>query len=816
MSEDILQEAINDIAGGAAICFVGAGFSYGATDASAKKQVPSVEDICKEICQFPGLENDFGAQLADLAEFCYDSESLKQKLISLFIDRLTLCNPTASHFHIMKMPWRAVFTTNFDDVAEKALKESNPLVITPVSDARNLRSDRKPLYYLHGRALDLLESVMDPRLVVSETNYLNIREKNRNLYSAFENEVHSARRIFFIGYSIRDAEIATRLFAIKGIKAKSIVICGPSETPVTLNRLKKFGEIFPIGVDKFSDFLPDHSTIPSKKHDLHLLRFVDYIEPLPAKAEISGDDVERLILAGVFDYGAFANQQHKRPQNPEYCVPRAKHISSIFDSKVNRFFVTSDFGNGKNIFLKQITFEAHSKGYEVFSVSVQLPETLSELDTILSSTAKRLYIVDGIVRFRKVVRHIGRRLPSTSILVCSSGSIVDEADYGNITEELGGASREIDLNVLDSVELSDWDYLLERWGFWEERIKEDRDERLEFLRMRCGAENRSIVISIFKNSILSTKIDNIVRYFVEKNYEYSRSFIAILMNALCSNHVEWSRIVEWLDIDEYSLKRAVMSSPVGNFLSGTSRWYEFTSTELASFIFNDYDFDVEQIVDVYTKIVRETAYAANDPRGGSDARENLKELMRFRFLTRLFCHPSTGTSAINAVYQRLSSVPRIRNNDQFWLQYAMARMEVNDLENAEIYLNTAIGLAEKRGVDYSKYQIIDQQVRLIFRKNTPKNTSVNQSEIVKACSSIEKLLNTDENSIVHPLRSSKFILEFLEEKIDKLDTKSTDSIKNNIFLMRNKLPSGRLGKSQKGETDVIKKNLRSCALILEM
>ncbi|MCA2411538.1 SIR2 family protein [Rhizobium leguminosarum] len=196
IEDDILQEAINDICSGSAVCFVGAGYSWGATDASGAS-IPSVSDLCSEICKFPGMEDGVGAQLTDLAEFCQDDPTLKQRLITHLIKRLTHCSPSPAHKLVMGMPWRAVFTTNFDDVAERALAPLNPLVVTPVSDARNLRANRKPLYYLHGRALDLLEGVNDPGLVLSETNYLEIRQKNKNLYAALENEVHSASRIFF-------------------------------------------------------------------------------------------------------------------------------------------------------------------------------------------------------------------------------------------------------------------------------------------------------------------------------------------------------------------------------------------------------------------------------------------------------------------------------------------------------------------------------------------------------------------------------------------------------------------------------------------
>ncbi|WP_431673862.1 hypothetical protein [Rhizobium leguminosarum] len=369
--------------------------------------------------------------------------------------------------------------------------------------------------------------------------------------------------------------------------------------------------------------------------------------------------VDRMLLSGEFSYAAFATQQHHIHQSPEYCVPRTKHLNSVFDANVNRFIVSSDLGNGKSIFLEQLTFEAHSRGFEVFAVNTQLPEALAELDILLTSSAKRMYLIDGYARYRKAVKHIGKRLPASSVLVCAIAQSVDDLLHSEIAEDMCGAPREIDLNILDSAELAAWDGLLERWGFWEGRIQETRVDRLEFLRAQCGSENRSIVLSLFRETRLSRKIDEIVNYFLRQNPHHSKAFIAVLINALCQNHVDWPRITEWLEIDNAALKVDVLSSPVGDFMSGTSRWYEFTSTELASYILNHYDFAIDEMVEVYSKIVRETAYSADDLRGGFDARENLKELMRFRFLTKLFSSRGVGVTAINAVYRNRCSAPTL-------------------------------------------------------------------------------------------------------------------------------------------------------------
>jgi hypothetical protein len=189
--------------------------------------------------------------------------------------------------------------------------------------------------------------------------------------------------------------------------------------------------------------------------------------------------------------------------------------------------------------------------------------------------------------------------------------------------------------------------------------------------------------------------------------------------------------------------------------------------------------------------------------------------MKFRFLTRLFSGRQETDETILAVYQRLSNVPRIRNNDQFYLQYAMANMEVGDLEKADIYLETAIGLANKKGVNYSKRQILDQRVRLRFQKNSLSKTSFSKTEVAESISDLTNALNEKNEYVVHPLRSATLIYDFLDRWCDDLEPDLLERVNELIELMKSKLPKGNLIKSQKGETQRIRKSISDCSILLQ-
>lgn len=819
MEDERLIECIEHALSGSAICFLGAGFSTLARDSSGKLQVPGTFDLTEELWQRAGTPKEEGATLTDLADFFEMNgkiELLRQHLIS----RLTLTAPSEAQRNVLSLPWRAIFTTNFDDVVERCLNSTRIQVVSPGKSPTYIRTDLTPVYYLHGRALDLIESANDPRIVISESNYLYLKERNADTYASFVNEVHAASQIFFIGYSIKDADVAARILSFgESLRKKSLVVCGEGAGAVAISRLQKFGEVAPIGVEGISreiSLIRQRQPAVIGKPKLTFLRAADRVS---MKSEVTKDDVDRLILTGEFDASCFAAQEFGGQPDNLYCVSQTKRIDDVLTSIekfISRFLITSDIGNGKSTFLAQLTYRATDRGYLVYKITSAIPEIYSDIDQVLASTDRVMFVIDDLIRYRRIAEYIGKRLRAGASVVCATRDNFDSLTYQVASELLSGTVKEIALDALELDQLGAWDKLLERWGYWESRINLNVADRIQFLKTDCSSENRSIVISVFKSSQVSNKIDSIVRYFLNTNVKHMTSFVAILITSLCQKHVQWDQIVSWLRIDEDSFRAALKKEQIFDFLSGRREWYLFTSSQLADHIFRNYEFDRGTLVEVYTTIVRETAYSSSDVRSGQDSKENLKELMKFRFLSRLFGEGANSAGAIESVYSRLSKVPKIRSNDQFWLQYAMSCMEKGDLENAETYINTALGLASKKGAEYYDYQIVDQRVRLLLMKNARQGVKLSVDELQTAIADLSKSLSGNNPMLIYPMRSSTYILNLVDEKIDMLDAGTRSSLLQILNQMRDLLMEvTELPKSQRGETKILRENVRKARLVLQ-
>jgi hypothetical protein len=449
-------------------------------------------------------------------------------------------------------------------------------------------------------------------------------------------------------------------------------------------------------------------------------------------------------------------------------------------------------------------------------VASNLPETTKELEYLLARKSLQLFIVDDLPRLRPVAKFIAQRLPKLGLLVCGDRNVVSGEYEDDLEDTLHGQYACVELDELSASELQNWDKLLERWGFWGNQLDVADEDRLRFLREKCSGETRSIIVSLFNDSRLATKIRDVVAFFCNRHPRHRKAFIGLLIASLCQGHVSWHQIVDWLRIDEQALKRDIQSEALFDFTAGGRHWHSITSAQLAHHIFSTVDVGDDLLVGVYTTIVRETAYSSGDPRSGTDSDQNLKELMKYRFLTKLFGRTSESTAHIEAVYQRLSETPKIRKNDQFWLQYAMANIDLGRLPDAETYIGRAMQIADDRGPFYSKHQIVDQRARLLIKKNTQRSGDPNATEIDLAVKDLQSALSKSgpENAI-YPLRSAEYVDDLINAKGDKLSSSTRRSLEALLIGMQDTSSSGRLRKTGRGEQKKLDGCIKSALAVLK-
>lgn len=115
-----LVQAIKHILDGDAFLFTGAGFSIGAIAINGKPLLGS-HDLAKSICKLVDIpEDEETDMLSDAAQDYLDSGKSIEELILFLKSNFEIATTKDFHKTIANLPWRIIFTTNYDNIFELA------------------------------------------------------------------------------------------------------------------------------------------------------------------------------------------------------------------------------------------------------------------------------------------------------------------------------------------------------------------------------------------------------------------------------------------------------------------------------------------------------------------------------------------------------------------------------------------------------------------------------------------------------------------------------------------------------------------------
>ena len=168
-----LDEALELALDGHAVLFVGAGYSRGATNWLGQP-FKSAYELANHLALTAGLPEE--TPLDDAAEEfvnLHGEESLVRELKAEF----TVDEITSTQKQIAELPWRRIYTTNYDNVLEKAYSElhRNLKPVTLSAEAR-LRVDLASetlCVHLNGFVELLTRETIGSELKLTDTSYLS-------------------------------------------------------------------------------------------------------------------------------------------------------------------------------------------------------------------------------------------------------------------------------------------------------------------------------------------------------------------------------------------------------------------------------------------------------------------------------------------------------------------------------------------------------------------------------------------------------------------------------------------------------------------
>lgn len=210
-----LPSVIRDaICKGDVVLFLGAGANHGAVNREGRGALDG-EGLKNAICDkfLDGRLKDKPLHIvAEFAKNEADLRAVQDFIRDLFSD----INPEPYHQIIAKFRWKAIVTTNFDYVMEKAYQAESDAMqeMFPVvrdGDVRRLGKtvNTVPLLKLHG-SLDVIDDPKYPLILAAE-EYAKYRENRQELFGFFQDLARECH-VIFCGYDISDSNIAQILW----------------------------------------------------------------------------------------------------------------------------------------------------------------------------------------------------------------------------------------------------------------------------------------------------------------------------------------------------------------------------------------------------------------------------------------------------------------------------------------------------------------------------------------------------------------------------------------------------------------------------
>lgn len=506
LSEDIKKKKI--------VLFLGSGFAYNALHPQSKKPPLGKElgNLLSERFLNGNYKDSPLSFISDLAISQSNLFDVQEYIHSVFYD----FSPTKNHLKYASLPWKAIFTTNYDLILEKSFKELGIKTIQDLSVVYRNTPEQQifktpntvPYFKLHG-CISYINDQNLP-LILSSEQYLTHLLNRERLFKKFE-ELASDYSIIFIGYSNQDHNIRAilqKLEALKSARPRSYMV-SPNFTDIEISYWQE-RKITPIklGHEEFINQVSNNITDNDLKLSTYiqevdreienkfavsfkdnpptesLLNFLDHETEFIHSGMPLGDSIPKDFYKGVLKNWDPIIRSLDVRRKIEDRILTDLVLEDKFQKENEAFiFLLKGFaGSGKTVLLKRLAWEC-SLEFEKCCIYVK-PETSLRSKPILelfTYVKERIYIfIDNLLANEKQLIELIKKAEREQIPI----SIVTTERINQLNDEEsieGYVSKDYKLNYLLDTEVEILISKLEKHdslGHLKNKTKEQRKREL--------------------------------------------------------------------------------------------------------------------------------------------------------------------------------------------------------------------------------------------------------------------------------------------------------------------------------------------------
>lgn len=765
-----LNDAILHALNGDAVLFVGAGFSYDATNLENEDFLMG-DGLCKKLIEIGNLEKD--DDLAYISER-YIEEKGEDALIDVLKKQYLCKSYSDDHKTISNINWKRIYSTNYDNVIEKASldngKYRTPVVLSKKS--KNIINKNDVVIHINGYIENLSTDTLYSEFKLTRDSYTNGNLRESDWAFLLEDDLTNSKCIIFVGYSLEyDLDIQKLLATCKNLKERCFFITH-NPTRKTSHYMKKFGAIHDIALNGFAEKIrqayKNYNPLDVK---VNYTCFSEFDRNSFQLEKITDKDITQLLFNGTVNY----NQLIKGDKE-KYVIKRtcADNIVKQLQNKFDVIILHSDLGNGKTIFIEYLKNILSETG-KVFSLKNTNRYLGNELETINKLEGEKYIFIENYNMFLESKEMKTVRLHSNNKVkyIMTARSYINDNFYLKLLDKFEFDDSKVgiyDLNKLNSEEIKLIIELIDEYHLWGENAGLSIKDKEKILTQKCKSEMKSILLELFKSEVIRNKLDILVNE-LNKSPEILEISLLSFINSSLNLNLELNSILLMLNKQSISA-RITRDKSINELFNIEDNQFKIKSPVVGFYILQNNDL-TEEIVELLVNVM----YNIDKNNYIDKYNEIMRLLISFSNLRIVLNKDSKNFSAyLISFYERIKNLEFNSKNPFFWLQYAIARMEIKDYKEAKIYLENAYQYAN--GIKkFDPYQLDSHKARLLLEQTIYFD---NKEEAYSSFVEAHQLIYNNNNKPVHlhyPLRQAKCYYDYY-----KMFYPSFDDSQKGIFL----------------------------------
>lgn len=709
-----LENAVDNILSGECILFTGAGYSFGTTNLNNNnpKNGGRLTSFLYSECGI--VENDF--DLKNASEI-YQETHGESKLIELLRKEFTIKEVSPNHRVIASLPWKRVYTTNYDNSLELSFtQESKLLTGITINEKINQYLDKRTFcVHLNGFIENLTPSKLRNEFKLTNSSYLTSDFLRSPWIDLFRHDIQNSKAVLFIGFSCEGDLDISRIIAEYTTHDNIFFIVKKGESGLSIRKLERYGKVFDLELEGISLLINERKKqyIPTESTFLEPRSFEKVINNSKVP-QLKDKNVIDLFYKGVLDSGLINYSIMDNVKYPYYI--KRKQINDIIEyinDGGRNILLHSDLGNGKTLMVQGIANELTRIGYEVYFFKKVYTNTNEEIESLCRNKPKSLIIIENYSNNLDLLKRINLFRTEETIIIVTERSISNDTNYLLLEKFIFGDSTNYltkNINILSDEEIEALIKIADLYGLWGENAPSSIERKKSIFINKYDSSFRLFLLALLESPDIKERFNKLLLSIKDANESFFQATLLILSSHLFDFNLNFDDLINILDDELLENPSFYNNDRLLEIIDFKSQSFLVRSSVLAESLLVKNQFH-DELIDLLITVVKRLDVRLYD----KNSFQIIKSITSFSRLQNIFNLNENPKyrPIILGFFEEVKSTHYAKKNPHFWLQYAIAKLSIRDYPIAKKYFDTAYGFA-KEDSNFETFQIDNHYARYLI------------------------------------------------------------------------------------------------------